>query len=155
MTKQTKKDIPIRTIDELNERYLNFCLNNELDPSIKASEQYDISERQQLWLDTHLRQRNQAEALTIPAESVRNEETSEQTVAAEADVALALQQEHKSVSRDPLDVNADLDEANAAVAKVESSLDDLVVETDSHFPEKEKPLRAIRCSGEAQLSFAL
>jgi hypothetical protein len=155
MTKQTKKDIPIRTIDELNERYLNFCLNNDLDPSIKASEQYDISERQQLWLDTHLRQRNQAEASKIPAESVSNEETSEQTVAAETDVALALQQEDKSVSRDPLDINADFDEANAAMANVEVSLDALVVETDNHFPEKEKPLRAIRYSGEAQLSFAL
>tara|TARA_B100000700_G_scaffold249250_1_gene279437 strand:+ start:1817 stop:2263 length:447 start_codon:yes stop_codon:yes gene_type:complete len=54
----------LRTVSELNARYARFCKNHDLEASIPAHEQIAETEKQQLWLDSHV----EALELAIAAE---------------------------------------------------------------------------------------
>jgi hypothetical protein len=44
----------IRSVQELNVRYIRFCINNELDETISPHLQVAESDNQQSWLDSHV-----------------------------------------------------------------------------------------------------
>lgn len=44
----------IRSVQELNVRYIRFCINNELDETIPPHLQVSESDNQQSWLDSHV-----------------------------------------------------------------------------------------------------
>jgi ribosome assembly protein YihI (activator of Der GTPase) len=44
----------MKTLMELNKRYTDFCLKNDLEDSLKPDEQYQLSDGQQCWVDAHI-----------------------------------------------------------------------------------------------------
>lgn len=48
------------TKDKLDERYINFCEKHDLDFTIPAEEQVELTTPQQMWMDRHLTNINKA-----------------------------------------------------------------------------------------------
>lgn len=46
----------VRSTQELEARYLRFCINNDLDSDLPPEEQITSNERHQKWLDRHIKE---------------------------------------------------------------------------------------------------
>ena len=64
------KQKTLRTVTELNARYIRFCENHDLDETVSPAEQIAENDKQQLWLDAHVEALELAQAAEQGAEEV-------------------------------------------------------------------------------------
>lgn len=56
------KKVTVRSLQELNLRYVRFCAKHDLDDTVQPEDQYAETNIQQVWLDKHIEQITQAKA---------------------------------------------------------------------------------------------